>query len=135
MNKRERGIVFLLAALNFTHILDFMIMMPLGNYLMPYFDISPHQFSLLVGSYSLSAFIAGILLAILVDKYDRKKVLLFVYVGFLLGTIACGVAPTYTLLITARIVAGFFGGIIGGRFFQLFLTFSLMNEEEWRWVQ
>lgn len=119
MNKKERLIIFLLAALNFTHILDFMIMMPLSNYLMPYFDISPQQFSLLVGSYSLSAFFSGILLAFVVDRFDRKKVLLFVYTGFLLGTIACGLADSYGLLMTARVVAGLFGGIIGGQVFSI----------------
>lgn len=119
MNKKERIIVFLLASLNFTHILDFMIMMPLSNYLMPYFDISSHQFSLLVGSYSLSAFVSGILLALMIDKFDRKKVLVIVYSGFLLGTIACGFAPSYNMLIVARIVAGFFGGIIGGQVFSI----------------
>lgn len=119
MNKRERIIIFLLASLNFTHILDFMIMMPLSNYLMPYFDINPHQFSLLVGSYSLSAFVAGILLALFVDRFDRKRVLLLVYIGFLLGTIACGLAPTYGSLMAARVVAGFFGGIIGGQVFSI----------------
>lgn len=134
MSRKERAIVFLLAALNFTHILDFMIMMPLGNYLMKENDIYAHpmpfnldisalQFSFLVGSYSLSAFFSGIILAILVDKFDRKKVLLFVYIGFLLGTIACGVAPSYHLLITARIVAGFFGGIIGGQVFSIISDF------------
>jgi MFS transporter, DHA1 family, inner membrane transport protein len=119
MSKKERIIIFLLAALNFTHILDFMIMMPLSNYLMPYFDISPHQFSLLVGSYSLSAFFSGILLAFIVDQHDRKKVLVYVYIGFLLGTIACGLAPSYGLLMIARVVAGLFGGIIGGQVFSI----------------
>jgi DHA1 family inner membrane transport protein len=119
MSKKERIIIFLLAALNFTHILDFMIMMPLSNYLMPYFDISPHQFSLLVGSYSLSAFFSGILLAFVVDKLDRKKVLVYVYIGFLLGTIACGLAPSFGLLMIARVVAGLFGGIIGGQVFSI----------------
>ncbi len=119
MNKKERVIVFLLASLNFTHMLDFMIMMPLSNYLMPYFNISPHQLSLLVGSYSLSAFFSGILLALLVDRFDRKKVLLIVYIGFLLGTIACGLAPSYIFLMIARIAAGFFGGIIGGQVFSI----------------
>jgi len=67
MSRKERSLIFLLAALNFTHILDFMIMMPLSNYLMPYFSISPHQFSLLVGAYSLSAVFSGILLSSMVD--------------------------------------------------------------------
>ena len=75
MQPHERLVIFLLAAINFTHILDFMIMMPLGNYLMPYYDISPAQFSLLVGSYTLTAAGSGFVAAFFVDQYDRKKFL------------------------------------------------------------
>ena len=115
MTKSERIILFLLAGLNFTHILDFMIMMPLGNYLIPYLHISAFQFSLLVASYSISAFISGLIIAMFIDRFDRKKSLLFAYIGFLLGTLACGFAPTYGLLLGARILAGLFGGIIGAQ--------------------
>jgi predicted MFS family arabinose efflux permease len=115
MNRNEKIILALLASINFTHILDFMIMMPLGNYLMPYFNISPQQFSLLVAAYTLSAGISGFIAAFFVDRYDRKKVLLFGYIGFLAGTIACGIAPSYELLLTARLLAGTFGGLIGAQ--------------------
>lgn len=113
MNKK--AILFLLAALNFTHILDFMIMMPLGNYLMPYFKISPQKFSLLVGAYTLSAAFSGFAAAFFVDRFDRKQVLLIGYGGFLIGTLLCGLAPSYTTLLLARIVAGIFGGLIGAQ--------------------
>jgi DHA1 family inner membrane transport protein len=119
MSRKERGIIFLLAALNFTHILDFMIMMPLSNYLMPYFDISPQQFSMLVGAYSLSAVFSGILLSSIADKHDRKKMLIIVFTGFIIGTLACGFASSYGLLMAARLTAGFFGGIIGGQVFSI----------------
>jgi len=115
MNKNERIILFLLACINFTHILDFMILMPLGNYLMPYFNITTTQFSFLVGAYTLSAAFSGFTAAFFVDGFDRKKVLLFAYSGFLLGTLACGIAPTYHLLLAARILAGLFGGLIGAQ--------------------
>lgn len=115
MSKNERMILFLLASINFTHILDFMIMMPLGNYLMPYFKINTQQFSFLVSAYTFSAAISGFLAAFFVDGFDRKKVLLFGYSGFLIGTIACGIAPSFTLLFIARIVAGLFGGLIGAQ--------------------
>ena len=115
MTKNERIILFLLASLNFTHILDFMIMMPLGNYLMPYFNVSPWQFSLLVGAYSISAAVSGFAAAFLVDRFDRKKVLLLSYIGFIIGTLSCGIAPTYGLLLGSRILAGVFGGIIGAQ--------------------
>ncbi len=115
MTKKERIVLFLLAGLNFTHILDFMIMMPLGNYLMPYFDISPQQFSFLVSAYSISAAVSGFVAAFVADRFDRKKILVFAFIGFLLGTIACGFAPTYHLLLASRILAGLFGGIIGAQ--------------------
>lgn len=111
----KRAILILLAALNFTHILDFMIMMPLGNYLMPHFKISPKEFSYLVSAYTLSAAVSGFLAAFFVDRYDRKKLLLLAYGGFLLGTLCCGIAPTYHTLLLARVVAGVFGGMIGAQ--------------------
>ena len=115
MNQKERIILILLAALNFTHILDFMIMMPLGNYLMPYFNISSQQFSMLVAAYTFSAGTSGFLAAFFVDKYDRKKVLLFGYSGFLIGTLCCALSPTYYVLLLSRVFAGVFGGLIGAQ--------------------
>ena len=115
MAKKETWIIVLLAAINFTHILDFMIMMPLGNYLMPFFDISPRQFSFLVGAYPITAFFSGFAAAFFVDKHDRKKVLVFAYIGFLIGTLACGTATTYGLLLASRILTGLFGGLIGAQ--------------------
>lgn len=115
MTKKERTILILLAALNFTHILDFMIMMPLSNYLIPYFKITAFEFSILVGSYSIAAFFSGLAIAMFTDKFDRKESLIFAYVGFVFGTVACGFAPTYGLLLAARIIAGLFGGIIGAQ--------------------
>lgn len=111
MSKKEKVILFLLAALNFTHILDFMIMMPLGNYL----DVTPRHFSILVASYSISAFISGLIVAMFIDRFDRKQSLLFAYIGFVTGTIACGFAQGYGFLLAARIVAGLFGGVIGAQ--------------------
>jgi DHA1 family inner membrane transport protein len=115
MNWKERMVLLILAGLMFTHILDFMILMPLGNYLMPYFDISAQAFSVLVAAYTLSAGISGFAAAFFVDRYDRKSVLLFGYSGFLLGTLACGFAPDYHFLLSARILAGVFGGLINAQ--------------------
>lgn len=115
MSWKEKYIIILLASLNFTHILDFMIMMPLGNYLMPYFDISPKQFSLLVASYPISAFCSGIMVAVFADGFERKRLLLVTYAGFIIGTAACGFAQSYELLLYSRITAGIFGGILGGQ--------------------
>lgn len=115
MNKNERIILIILASLNFTHILDFMIMMPLGNYLMPHFDISAQFFSWIVAAYPVTACVSGLIAAFYVDQYDRKKVLLFAYTGFLAGTLLCGIAPDEYFLMAARILTGFFGGLIGAQ--------------------
>jgi predicted MFS family arabinose efflux permease len=115
MTTKEKLILFLLAAVNFTHILDFMIMMPLGNYLMPYFNTSSRQFSMLVAAYTFSAGISGFLAAFFVDNFDRKKILLFGYSGFLIGTLCCALAPSYGVLLFSRILAGVFGGLIGAQ--------------------
>lgn len=115
MSRSERFLLFLLSLLNFTHILDFMIMMPLGNYLMPFFNISPQSFTYLVSAYTISAAATGFLSAFYVDRFDRKKVLLFAYAGFIAGTLACGLAPGFGWLLLARIVAGMFGGLIGAQ--------------------
>ena len=119
MSRKERSILLLLAGMNFTHILDFMIMMPLGNYLISDLGISPFQFSLLVAAYSISAFFSGLAIATFIDHFDRKRPLLIAYTGFLLGTVACGFAPTFGLLLAARIVAGLFVGIIGAQVFAI----------------
>jgi MFS transporter, DHA1 family, inner membrane transport protein len=118
MNK-EKLIIFLLACINFTHIMDFMIIMPLGPQLMRLFQITPQEFGLLVSAYTFSAGISGFLAAFFVDKFDRKQVLLFGYIGFVVGTFACGFAPTYAFLMVARIVAGAFGGLIGAQVFSI----------------
>jgi predicted MFS family arabinose efflux permease len=111
--KEERLLLLILAAAMFTHIMDFMIMMPLGPQLMRLLDISPRAFSLLVASYTITAGISGFAAAFLIDRYDRKKSLLFVYLGFALGTLACGFATTYSYLLITRSIAGAFGGVLG----------------------
>ncbi len=115
MSQKEKILLFLLAAINFTHILDFMIMMPLNPQLSVIFNINQQQFSLLVSAYTFSAFFSGIIAAFFVDGFDRKKVLLFGYAGFILGTLGCALSPSYEILLVARIVAGLFGGLISAQ--------------------
>ncbi len=105
--------IALLAILQFTVILDFMVLSPLGALLMPDLHISAAQFGLVVSAYAFSAGLSGLLAAGFADKFDRKKLLLFFYTGFVVGTLLCGLAPTYPLLLGARIVTGLFGGVIG----------------------
>ncbi|MEP7320150.1 MAG: MFS transporter [Panacibacter sp.] len=106
-------VIVLLAMTQFTVVLDFMVMSPLGDMLMKSMNLSTTQFGFAVSAYAFSAGISGLLTAGFADKYDRKKLLLFFYVGFIAGTLFCGVAHTYFMLIAARIVTGLFGGVIG----------------------
>lgn len=110
--KSEKILLTVLAAIQFSSIVDFMIMMPLGPQLMRMFAINPHQFGLLVSSYTFSAGISGFFASFFIDKFDRKTSLLFFFVGFSLGTLACAVAPTYELLLLARGLTGIFGGVL-----------------------
>lgn len=115
MTRAEKILLFVLACINFTHIIDFMIMMPLGPQLMRYFAIGPQAFGFIVSSYSLSAGVSGFLAAFVVDRFPRKQVVMAAYSGFVIGTIACGLAPSYQLLIVARIIAGIFGGLLSAQ--------------------
>jgi predicted MFS family arabinose efflux permease len=109
----QKFVIGLLAFLQFSVILDFMIMSPLGVLIMPSMEITPRQFGLIVSAYAFSAGISGLLMAGFADRYDRKKILLVFYVGFIAGTLWCGLAQTYPMLLMARIVTGIFGGVIG----------------------
>jgi predicted MFS family arabinose efflux permease len=109
----QKFIVAMLAFLQFTIILDFMILSPLGAILMPALDISAKQFGWVVSVYAFSAGTSGILAAGFADRFDRKKLLLFFYTGFVLGTLFCGLAPNYYFLLAARMITGIFGGVIG----------------------
>jgi predicted MFS family arabinose efflux permease len=109
----EVFVVAILTILQFTIILDFMVLSPLGAILMPTLDITPAQFGMVVSGYAFSAGACGILAAGFADKFDRKKLLLFFYAGFIGGTFLCGIATDYEFLLIARIITGIFGGVIG----------------------
>ncbi|RZA17676.1 MAG: MFS transporter [Proteobacteria bacterium] len=115
----QRFVLACLAFLQFTIILDFMILSPLGAILMPSLNITPAQFGFVVSAYAFSAGAAGLLAAGFADRFDRKRLLLFFYIGFLVGTLCCGLAPTYEFLLAARIVTGLFGGVIGSIVFAI----------------
>ena len=106
-------VIVLLALTQFTVVLDFMIMSPLGDMLMKSMNLSTKQFGFAVSGYAFSAGISGLLTAGFADRFDRKKLLLFFYVGFIAGTLFCGLSHTYAMLLAARIVTGLFGGVIG----------------------
>ncbi len=109
--RQEMILLYALSAMQFTHILDFMIVMPLGPRLMDIFKISPSQFGLIVSTYTFSAGFFGLVAAWFLDRFDRKQALLWLYGGFGLGTVACALAPTFHFLVAARFLAGGFGGV------------------------
>jgi len=109
----QKFVVAVLAFLQFTIILDFMIISPLGALLLQELHITTRQFGLVVSAYAFAAGASGLLAAGFADKFDRKRLLLFFYAGFLLGTLLCGLATSYAFLLAARIVTGIFGGVIG----------------------
>ena len=111
--RREFATLVALAAVQFTHVLDFMIMLPLGPQLMRAFDLTPAQFTHLVAAYGLAAALSGFAGGFVLDRIDRKRALVFVYTGFGLATLACALAPTHATLLAARLTAGAFGGISG----------------------
>jgi predicted MFS family arabinose efflux permease len=112
-SRYQSALIALLAFVQFTLILDFTIMSPLGAIIMPTLGVTASQFGVAVSAYAFSAGIYGILAAGFADRFDRKRLLLFFYAGFTLGTALCALAPTYHLLLLGRIVSGLFGGVIG----------------------
>jgi predicted MFS family arabinose efflux permease len=114
--------IAIIAILQFTVILDFMVLSPLGAILMKQLDVTPSQFGLVVSAYAFSAGISGLLAAGFADKFDRKKLLLFFYGGFITGTICCALAPSFHFLLVARIITGIFGGVISS------ISFAIVSD-------
>jgi len=115
-------VIAILTTLQFSIILDFMVLSPLGAFLIRDWRIHPSQFGLVVSVYAWSAGISGLLSAGFADKFDRKKFLLFFYIGFLAGTMLCAFAPNYRFLLFARIITGIFGGVIGS------ISFAIISD-------
>jgi DHA1 family inner membrane transport protein len=112
--RREQLVLLVLAAVQFTTIVDFMIVMPLGPQLMRTMRIDPAQFGLVVSSYTFAAGLAGLIASGIADRFARRTTFMVLYAGFLLGTLCCALAPDYRMLVLARFVTGAFGGILGG---------------------
>lgn len=110
--RRELWLLITLAGIQFTNILDFMIMMPLGPQFTRLFGISDAQFGLLVSAYTLAGGLSGLLASAYIDRFDRKRLMLVMYGLFALSTLACGIATSYGALMAARVAAGVFGGVL-----------------------
>ncbi|MBS7254560.1 MFS transporter [Flavobacterium branchiicola] len=109
----QKIIIAILALLQFTVILDFVVISPLGDILMKKLDMTTSDFGFAVSAYAFSAGISGLLAAGFADKFDRKKLLIFFYIGFIIGTVFCALSSSYHMLLMARIFTGLFGGVIG----------------------
>lgn len=112
-------IPLILAALQFLHIVDFMLIMPLGDQIMKVFDINPAHFSAIVGSYGYAAAISSFFGAFILDRFDRKNSIIFITIGFIVGTFLCGYAQDYYHLLIARIITGTFGGMVNAIVFTI----------------
>jgi DHA1 family inner membrane transport protein len=112
--RREQLVLLILAAVQFTTIVDFMIVMPLGPQLMRTLHIGPPQFGLIVSSYTFAAGAAGLIASAIIDRFPRRTTFMLLNAGFLLGTLLCALAPNYVALVAARTATGAFGGILGG---------------------
>jgi predicted MFS family arabinose efflux permease len=119
---RERWLLLILAGIQFTHIMDFMVLTPLGPQFMRLFSISAQEFSLLVSSYMLTAAIVGLFSAFYIDRFDRRTALLWMYGGFGVATLLCALAPNFHVLLITRAIAGAFGGVLGA------IVFSIVSD-------
>ncbi|MBN8694626.1 MAG: MFS transporter [Bacteroidetes bacterium] len=124
----QKFMVAILAIMQFTVVLDFMVLSPLGALLLEKLNINTQQFGLVVSAYAFSAGASGLLAAGFADKFDRKKLLLFFYTGFIIGTFLCGIAPNYEFLLMARIVTGLFGGVISSIGFAIITDLFVMQQ-------
>jgi predicted MFS family arabinose efflux permease len=111
--KRERWLLIILAGIQFAHIMDFMVLAPLGPQFMRLFGISAQEFSLLVSSYMFTAAIVGLIAAFYIDRFDRRIALLWMYSGFSIATLLCALAPNFHALLITRAITGAFGGVLG----------------------
>lgn len=111
---RERVILLVLAAVQFTSIIDFMVVMPLGPQLEKTLHLAPSQFGMIISSYTFAAGLAGLVATVVVDRFARRPAFLTLFLGFLAGTLLCGLAPNYATLLAARFLTGAFGGILNG---------------------
>lgn len=111
--RSERFLLIALAAVQLTVVLDFLIIMPLGPQYRRVFHIMPEQFNMIVAAYAVAAGISGIFMGVFLDRFDRRRALIVLFAGFLAGTLACGMAPTYWALVAARAATGVFGGVLG----------------------
>lgn len=121
-------ILYVLAFVNFTHIVDSMLIMPLGDIFIELFQIDAGQYSYLVSSYAIAAFISSLIGVFFLDRFDRKNALLIIYSGFAIGTFLCAFAGSYMMLLSLRFLTGLFGGMMGALVLSIVSDLYLFKE-------
>ena len=111
---QERWMLVTLAAIQFTSTLDFMVMMPLAPQFTRLFGLSAREFGFLISAYTFAAAAAGIVTSVFVDRFDRKRLLLAVYLGFVGSAVVTAARSRTRRCSAARALAGVFGGVLGG---------------------
>ncbi len=111
-NTYQIYLLICIAGLLFTMVLDFMLLPAISAMVMPALDLSTSQFGYVVSAYSISAGTSALTFSTFADRFERKKLLLFIYTGFLIGILSSGLAQGFWMLIAARVFTGIFGGVI-----------------------
>lgn len=110
---QEKSLLRSLSGIQFSHILDVMVIMPLAPMLMRTFSLSAIQFGVLVSAYTFMAALSSLIAAMVIDRFDRRRVVLTFFACFIVATALCAITPTYHLLLVARGLSGVFGGVLG----------------------
>jgi predicted MFS family arabinose efflux permease len=111
LTRAEWGLILVLLMIQFTHMVDFVIIMPLGGRLMGELGIGTREFGAVVSAYAWAAGLASLVGGAVMDRFDRRSLLLVMYAGFTLATLFCGLAPGYGWLLVGRVLAGATGGL------------------------
>jgi predicted MFS family arabinose efflux permease len=125
-------VLLVLVGVQFGHILDFAILLPLGPRYQDELGLNPAKFGLAVSVYAFAACLSGLLAATCIDRFDRKRALLLLQAGFVLATLLCGLAWNYEVLLLSRCLAGLFGGVLGAGVFAI--VGDLIPEERRGWA-
>ncbi len=122
------GLTSIIALIQFSVVVDFMVLSPLGTFVMEDLSLQPNQFSLVVSGYAFSAFVSAIATAGFADRFDRKKMLVFFFSGFILGTLFCALSTSYWTLLLARVITGLFGGVISSISYAIITDLFAVNQ-------
>lgn len=127
-SRYQIGLIIIIALIQFSVVVDFMVLSPLGTFVMKDLVLQPNQFSLVVSGYAFSAFVSALATAGFADRFDRKRMLIFFFSGFILGTLFCALSNSYQTLLFARILTGLFGGVISSISYAIITDLFAVNQ-------